>query len=498
MRRSSRFASPRTLLGLAGVYASSRLLGLLREIGIAFFFGTSVAADRLSAAFVVASLVTIVGGEALYTGAVRWLVRASPAHLTAVSETRYAELISMGARAALVGTAAFAVLGPIATLIVLGHTTGAAQTIALSVALAPSIGASLFSACVNARLTLERRFVLLNVVQILYSFGALIGLALIGLAGQHIGPLPVAAGWSAGNVAAALVLYARARPSPIARGSLMPRGSLSASAFELLRIGLPIATAYSLVAVQGLTDRTVAARLGPGRVAALSYADRLFLLPIGFVIAALGPMVLGSLVTERRSAERGGSLAFEQLRTLVASLVPLSLLFVAIAPQLVSVIFESGDFGARSRHLTVAALDGFSVGIAAVALSLVLFRMMQAVSRLREVVLVSGIAAALNAVLSVAGGVWLGLYGVTLATSIVALAVVQIQTGRLIGELGRDWAVEVLKGAIGPVAACCALSIIVVTADHQNALSESGRMAILTGAAIGTALISVLRRRRVE
>jgi putative peptidoglycan lipid II flippase len=491
-RRSSRFASPRTLVGLAGVYASSRLLGLLREIGIAFFFGTSVAADRLSAGFVVASLVTIVGGEALYTGSVRWLGRARPAQPTAVSETRYAELISVGIRAALAGTAAFALLGPIATLIVLGHTAGAAQTIALSVALAPSIGASFLSACVNARLTLERRFVLLNVVQILYSFGALVGLAVIGLAGRHVGPLPVAAGWSAGNVAAALVLYVRARPSP------MPRGSLSASAFELLRMGLPIATAYSLVAVQGLTDRTVAARLGPGRIAALSYADRLFLLPIGFVIAALGPMVLGSLVTERRSEERVGTVAFEQLRTLVAWLVPLSLLFVAIAPQLVSLIFESGDFGARSRHLTVAALDGFSVGIAAVAVSLVLFRMMQAVARLREIVLVSGIAAALNAVLSVAGGVLLGLYGVTVATSLVALAVVQIQTVRLMGELGRPWAVEVLKGAIGPVAACCALSIIVVTADHQSALSGSGRAAVLIGAAVMTASIPALRRRRFQ
>jgi putative peptidoglycan lipid II flippase len=491
-QKSSRFARPRTLVGLAGVYASSRLLGLIREIGIAFFFGTSVAADRLSAAFVVASLVTIVGGEALYTGSVRWLGRARPAQPTAVFETRYAELISVGTRAALAGTAAFAVLGPIATLIVLGHTAGAAQTIALSAALAPSVGASLFSACVNARLTLERRFVLLNVVQVLYSVGALVGLALIWLFGQHIGPLPVAAGWSAGNVAAALVLYVRARPSP------MRRDSLSASAFELLRTGLPIATAYSLVAVQGLTDRTVAARLGPGRVAALSYADRLFLLPIGFVIAALGPMVLGSLVTARRGEERVGSVAFEQLRTLVATLVPLSLLFVAIAPQLVSLVFESGDFGARSRQLTVAALDGFSVGIAAVAISLVLFRMMQAVSRLREVVLVAGFAAALNAVLSVAGGVWLGLYGVTLATSLVALAVVQVQTVRLRADLGRAWAAEVLKEAIGPVAACCALSIIVVTADHQNALSGSGRMAILIGAAIVTASLPVLRRRRVE
>jgi putative peptidoglycan lipid II flippase len=493
-RGSGWLAKPRTIVGLAGLYASSRALGLVREIGIAFFFGTSAAADRLSAAFVVAGLVSIVGGEALYAGSVRWLggARPEPEPSTTVSESRYADLVVVGRRAALAATAAFALVGPVATLIVLGRTANMAETVALSLALAPSIGASLLSACVNARLTLERRFALLNAVQILYSAGALVGLGLIAALGREVGPLPVAVGWSAGNVAAAMVLYARARP---AQGR---RSSLSASALELLWIGLPIGAAYSLVAVQGLTDRTVAARLGSGKVAALSYADRLFLLPIGFVIAALGPMVLGALVVERQTERRVETVALEQLRTLVAWLVPLSLVFVAIAPQLVSLVFESGHFGPRSRELTVEALDGFSVGIAAVAVSLVLFRMMQAVTRLREIVVVSVVAAILNAVSCVAGGLWLGLYGVTLSTSLVALAVVQLQTVRLASELGRRWAAEVFKSAILPVAGCCALSIAVVSTDRHGVLSESGRAAVLIGIAVLAGAGLTVRKQRSQ
>jgi putative peptidoglycan lipid II flippase len=477
-------ARPRAIVGLAGIYAASRLLGLVREIGIAFFFGTSVAADRFSAAFVVAGLASIVVGEALYAGAVRWLGGETAERSAAFTEARYAALLAVAYRTALAATAAFALLGPVVTLLVLGRRDDPGPTIALSLALAPSVGASLFVACINARLTLERRFALLNAVTILYSAGALVGLGVIALLGSEAGPWLVAVGWSVGNLTAALLLYARARPT---RAGL---SSPSASALGLLRIGLPLAAAFSLVAVQGLTDRAVAARLGTGSVAALSYADRLFLLPIGFVVAALGPMVLGSLVIERQRTDRITMVTLEQLRTLVTALIPLSFVFAAFAPQLVSLTFEYGQFDTRSRELTAAALDGFAVGIATVALSLVLFRMLQAVSQLREVVALSLIAVVLNAVLSIAGGLWIGLYGVTLSTSLVATVLVTLQVWRLSRSLADSWATEALQHAVLPAIACSVLSIIVVTADHRDLAAGFGRgLALLLLAGLSAAYL---------
>jgi putative peptidoglycan lipid II flippase len=473
---------------LGGIYTASRLIGLAREMGIAFFFGTSLAADRFSAAFVVAGLASVVVGEAFYAGSVRWLGGESGERSAIFTETRYADLVAVGRRAALAATSAFALLGPVATLLVLGR-QGDRTTIALSVALAPSVGASLFVACINARLTLERRFALLNWVPILYSAGALVGLGVIGLMGSEVGPLLVAVGWSAGNLAAALVLYVRARPNPA------KRTSFSASALSLLRIGLPLATAFSLVAVQGLTDRAVAARLGIGSVAALSYADRLFLLPIGFIVTALGPMILGALVAERQRERRITTVALEQLRTVVVAVVPLSLVFAAVAPSLVTLIFESGNFDTRSRELTVTALDGLAVGIAAVAVSLVLFRMMQAVSHLREIVVVSLTAVVLNAVASIAGGIWIGLYGVTLSTSLVAIVVVALQVRRLARSLGAEWAAKAFRHAVFPTLACSLLSIVVIAADHRDLLGELGRgLVLVTLAGLSAAYLGHRRR----
>jgi putative peptidoglycan lipid II flippase len=460
------------------------VLGVAREVGVAFLFGTSVAADRLTAAFVVASLVSIVAGEALYAGSVRWLGSAAPG---GVSERRYAELLRFGRRVALVATGGFALLGPALLLLVLGGGASALESIMLSLALAPSVGASLFVACVNARLTLEGRFALLNGVPILYSAGALVALAVLIAGNFDPDPVPVALGWSAGNLAAGAVLYLRARPAAAPSCS-------SGAGLELLTIGLPLAIAYALTATLGFTDRAVAARLGSGNVAALGYADRLFLLPIGFVLAALGPIVFGALVAGGSAGPRWVAQRSQaQLRALTLAVVPLSLVFTALAAVLVELLFQSGEFGERSTDLTVDALDGFAIGIAAVAVSLVLFRMMQAIGQMRWIVTVSLVAVVLNIALSVAGAAWLGLFGVTLATTFVALATVALQIVALGGTLGRAWTVGVWMGVGIPVALSCAISLAVVSALQAGAIGGGARIAILLAA--GAAAAVVLGRR---
>lgn len=477
---------PKVLAGVASVFAASRLLGLAREVGIAFFFGTSAAADRLSAAFVVASVASIIVGEAVYVAVVRRL-GASRAAANARAEETFAEIVAAGRQSAVRTTLAFAIFGPIATVLLLGRLDGTAETIGLAMALAPSVGAAVFLSCANAWLTLERKFNLLNSLPMLYSLGALAALAVIYLVGG--GPVAVAAGWSVGNVMAAATAHHVARPAR-ARSGLT-----KASVRAFLREGLPVGIAYALTTMQALTDRAVAARLGTGSVAALGYADRLFLLPIGFVYAGLGPMVLGRFVRERAVAPQAlGVTSAIQLRTLVSLLVPLSLVFAALAPWLVSVVLEYGEFGSQSTERTTAALDGLAVGIAAVAMSLVLFRVMQAVAPLRTLVTTSLVALVLNAALSISGAVLLGLYGITLSTSLVAAGTVQLQTVLLRREFGTAWVVGAFRAIVLPVVLCCTVSMIAVSIEHADVVSRTTRFSALILAAAAAFVVLRLGR----
>ncbi len=263
----------------------------------------------------------------------------------------------------------------------------------------------------------------------------------------------------------------------------------------LSEVGVPVSIAYALVAVQGLTDQSVASRLGTGDVAALAYANRLFLLPIGFVIAAFGPMVLGTLTVARDDTPTSvAETAAAQLRLIARVLAPISIAFVAIAPFLVTALFNYGAFTANSVERTVAAVDGYAVGLSATSISLLFFRAMQAVAPLRMLVLIAGGAALLNAGLCIAFSFWLGLYGITLATSIVAGLTVVGQVVVLGAALGPEWTKEVLGSSVLMVMVACLISGGLVAAEHADLVSTEARLAIgLVATLAGISLLAIRR-----
>jgi putative peptidoglycan lipid II flippase len=270
-----------------------------------------------------------------------------------------------------------------------------------------------------------------------------------------------------------------------------------ASVRAFLSIGIPVGVAYSLISVQELTDRAVASRLGTGDVAALGYANRLFLLPFGFVIAALGPMVLGTLTSARAEAPTEvARTAVAQLRSLAGFLSPIGLAFAALGPTLISLVFEYGAFGPRSTELTTSALDGLSIGFSSVAISFLLLRAMQAVAQLRNLVVISLGTVIANAALSIALGIWLGLYGVTLATSLVALGAIVAQVALLGQTLGRAWARETYRAVWGPAVVTFVLSAGLISADRADVISQGTRIGAGLAAAALTAVAVLAQTRR--
>jgi putative peptidoglycan lipid II flippase len=345
--------------------------------------------------------------------------------------------------------------------------------------LAPSVGAFVLSACVNGWLTIERRFVLLNGVQILYSVGAIGLLATVSLADVEIEAEAVVAGWSVGNLAALGVLLSLARPRRSARPS--------SDAAALLKIGAPLAIASGLLVAQSVTDRAVAARLDTGDVAALGYADRLFLLPIGFVLAVVGPIVLGSLTLAAASgsARTLGAMALRHCRFVLRIGIPVNLAFAALAPLAIPLIFQYGAFSDTSTDRTTEALDGLVIGLAATSMFLVLVRVLQAADRRRTLIRLAAAAALANLAMSVAGGLLLGLMGVTLATSATAAFAVLAGIESLGGHLGPQWRQQGRRLVTLPVLAVTIGLGLLLTAEHTGLLSRDIRLAMIGCAAVG-------------
>ncbi len=142
---------------------------------------------------------------------------------------------------------------------------------------------------------------------------------------------------------------------------------------RLAIIAGPAVLAGGVVQVNLLVGRQVAS-FTEGAVAWLSYADRLYQLPLGVVGIAIGTVLLpdlsrrlraGDLQGGRDSLNRGAEFA-------LALTVPAAVALVVIAMPLTTVLFQRGAFGADDAANTALALAAYGVGLPAFVLHKVL------------------------------------------------------------------------------------------------------------------------------
>lgn len=142
---------------------------------------------------------------------------------------------------------------------------------------------------------------------------------------------------------------------------------------RLLIIAGPAVLAGGVVQVNLLVGRQVAS-FTEGAVAWLSYADRLYQLPLGVVGIAIGTVLLpvlsrhlraGDMAASRDSFSRGAEFA-------LFLTVPAAVALVVIATPLISVLYDRGAWRAEDTTATALALAAYGLGLPAFVLQKVL------------------------------------------------------------------------------------------------------------------------------
>jgi putative peptidoglycan lipid II flippase len=145
---------------------------------------------------------------------------------------------------------------------------------------------------------------------------------------------------------------------------------------ELKRLAIiagPAVLAGGVVQINLLVGRQVAS-FTEGAVAWLSYADRLYQLPLGVVGIAIGTVLLPDLSRRLRAGDaEGGRASFNRGTEISLALtVPAAVALVVIALPLCSVLFQRGAFGPDDTANTALVLAAYGVGLPAFVLHKVL------------------------------------------------------------------------------------------------------------------------------
>lgn len=357
-----------TLVGSATL--ASRLTGFVRDVMIAAVLGSSAVADAYIAAFLLPNLFRRVLSEGAFNAAfvpiyARRKAEGGEASVEVFIEHALSSLIAL-VLAALVLAEAF--MPQIMGLIAPGF-TGQAEKFADAVQfsriafvfVAVLIIVALLSSVLNAM----GRYALVALAPLILNFlliGVLSVLLALGWRGEHRAGLAlVLTVLVAGFAQLAYVLWGAHRAkAPLRLGLPQPDRDVRLMLLMILP-GLVLAGA-------GHFNMVVAAQMVSGHASAVSwlyYADRVFQLPLGFVAAAIGTVLLPEVARAIRANDHAGA-EHARNRALEFGLLlvlPAAAALVILAEPIVDIIYRRGAFAAADSAATAAVLRALALGL---------------------------------------------------------------------------------------------------------------------------------------
>ncbi len=360
----------------------SRILGFVRDILIAAWLGTGPVAEAFLIAFALPNMFRRFFAEGAFNMAfVPMFSKKLEAGDGAESFAR--DALAMLAVVLVVFTAIATVFMPWLVLAMASGFQGDARfemTVTLGRVVFVYILFISLAALVSGVLNASGRFraaaaapVLLNIILITFLL-----LAEAGVGGSIIGPVEggrhgtlLAFGTVLAGIAQLALVWAAARRAGFGLRPTRPRWTP-----ELKRLAIiagPAALAGGVVQVNLLIGRQVASFFD-GAIAWLSYADRLYQLPLGVVGIAIGIVLLPDLSRRLQADDTdGGQHALSRAAEMSLALaVPAAVALLAIPTSLIGVLFERGAFDANDTQATALACAIYGLGLPAFVLQKVL------------------------------------------------------------------------------------------------------------------------------
>ncbi len=454
---------------------ASRVMGLVRDVVFASWFGTGAAADAFNVAFLIPNLLRRVVGEGAAQAAV------VPVYTDTLTRKGEGEARAFGLKLAgvaiilLVGLALVGVVfsSPIVRAYAFGwrdEPEKMALTIRLTRLLFPFVVFAGLTALAGAILNTRGRFTVpalapaaLNVcfVGALVAFSPLFGPA----------PEDRIYGFALGALIGGVLQLLMQLPQLRTVGALgVPRPDFRDPGVKWVgRLMIPGFFGLAVTQINMFVDTFLATMLPEGSVTALRLSNRLMLLPLGvfgIAVASASLPTLSGMAVRKAYDDLVRTYAFT-LRLVLFVLIPAGVGLIVLRTPIVRLIYEHGAFSAdRSTPMTAGALLFYTLGLFAYGGVKSSNQVFYALKDTRTPVVVGAVAMVVNVVLNLLLMGPLGLNGLALATSLAAasnLVILLVLLRRRFGHLdgaaviGSVWRTLVASAVMG--VACAAVAV---------------------------------------
>jgi putative peptidoglycan lipid II flippase len=236
-------------------------------------------------------------------------------------------------------------------------------------------------------------------------------------------------------------------------------------------------------------DRSMAARFGPGTIAALGFAEQPMRNLAGLLIYSFGTALIASLAEQARTLDR------RELRRRVTGIlsfllfvtVPVSLLAVALRVPVTRVLFERGRFDAAATEATAGYFAATVIGLAPMAIAVTVSAVFYALQDTRTpAIWGAGVNLASKVTLNLVLTAGVGAIGLPVATSLMYAVSATVLLWRLGRRLHGLEVPRLLRTAarVVPAAVLAAAPVHALAARWQDA----PLLAVAAGTVVGGAV----------
>lgn len=408
----------KTVFFVAGVIIAAKLLGFAKQAVTAGLFGATLETDLVNLSQGILGNLDYVLVQILLTSFTSLYIRLSDACpgevRRATSDTLKAfSLIAAGAAAlAFAAAPLFArILAPSYGAEDLARLTGYMR---LFLPLLPLFA---FSAVFTALLNAHKRFLPAELVSVNQS---LLSLLILPLFCRVLGERSLILAFFAYTIWNLLFLGFLSRRYWRLEGGGNPFANPHVQ--ELLQMCAPLLLSYSMVFINQQVDRSLTSGLGEGAVTALGYGSSLANLITSFIVS------FGSILFTYTAAaiskgehQAAAALTVRAAGLMILVFLPICLLTVLCAGDVVSIAFGRGAFDAKAVAASALALQGYGLLFIPLVLREVYTRFQYGYGDTRRPTAASCISIVCNIVLSILFSRWWGIFGIACATSVSVL-----------------------------------------------------------------------------
>jgi putative peptidoglycan lipid II flippase len=426
------------------------VLGLIRESLFAALFGGGALADAYQVAFRIPNLLRDLFGEGALSSA---FVPTFTASLLKDDKDQAYRLGNLALSAVLIVTGTLSILGVVfaePVVRAISHSfAGDEDKVALATSLTrimmPLLGVVSLSAVWMGMLNAQRRFLAPAYAPAMFNVTSiLVGVALLFAVFDKTDALTY---WSIGTLVGGLVQALFQLPALWKLGyrpMLRVKGIVSHPGMRRIgRLMLPAVIGLAAVHINIFINTRFASSLGDGPVAQLSYAFRVFYLPVGLFSVALAT-VTTTRVSEDVAREDHDALkasTAEGLSAVWMLMTASTVGLLVLATPVIELLFERGAFTDEDSKATALVLQAYVLGLLPYGVVKILAPVFFGLDRPRIPLFGSLTAVAINLGFNAATYQVLGAPGIALGMGLGAVAnvlVLRVSIHRMLGPLSSE------------------------------------------------------------